>query len=73
MKPPKQLFKNFGFFWWEFLLGENPDAFFGTLIIVGAALLLRHHRATAIPVVSFLSVVLLAGSAYRGRKRVSSR
>jgi ABC-type spermidine/putrescine transport system permease subunit I len=68
----KRLLIAFGSFWWEFLIGENPDAFFGTLIVIGAALLLRHDRAAAIIVAPLLAVLILAGSAYRGRKRASS-
>ena len=59
----------FGRFWWEFLIGENPDAFFGALAIIGAALLLRHERAAAVAVVPIIALVVLLGSTYRGRKR----
>ena len=59
----------FGRFWWEFLIGENPDAFIGALLIIGAALLLRHDRPAAIVVVPALALAVLLGSTYRGRKR----
>jgi hypothetical protein len=59
----------FGRFWWEFLIGENPDAFFGTLLVVGAALLLRHERAAALVVVPVLALGCLLLSVYRGRQR----
>jgi hypothetical protein len=71
MASPKQLVVAFGRFWWEFLIGENPDAFVGAVVIIGAALLLRHERDVAIVVVPVLAVVALVGSAYRGRKRAS--
>jgi hypothetical protein len=63
------LLASFGRFWWEFLIGENPDAFFGALVIIGAALLLRHDRPAAIVVVPVLALAVLIGSTYRGRKR----
>lgn len=69
MASPKQLAVAFGRFWWEFLIGENPDAFIAALVIIAAALLLRHQRGAAIVVVPLLAVVFLVGSAYRGRKR----
>jgi ABC-type spermidine/putrescine transport system permease subunit I len=63
----------FGHFWWEFLIGENPDAFIGTLVIIGAALLLRHDRPAAIAIVPLLTLGVLVTSTYRGRKRVVKR
>jgi hypothetical protein len=69
MPSPKKLAIAFGRFWWEFLIGENPDAFVGAIVIIGAALLLRHDRAVAITVIPALAIVALVGSAYRGRKR----
>jgi ABC-type spermidine/putrescine transport system permease subunit I len=62
---------SFGCFWWELLVGENPDAFIGALVIIGAALLLRHERVAAISVILTLAVLILVGSTYRGRKRAS--
>jgi len=62
----------FGRFWWEFLIGENPDAFFGVLLILGSALLLRHDRAAAIVVEPLLALAVLVGSVYRGRKRTTN-
>ena len=60
----------FGRFWWEFLIGENPDAFIGTLLIVGAALLFRHERYVEDVLLPVLAVLVLVLSAYRGRQRV---
>ncbi len=67
----KQLLVAFGGFWWEFLIGENPDAFFGALTVIAAALLLRHDRVAAIVVVPVLTLLILIASTYRGRKRTS--
>jgi ABC-type spermidine/putrescine transport system permease subunit I len=68
----KRLLVAFGAFWWEFLIGENPDAFFGAIVVIGTALLLRHERAAAIIVVPFLTILILVTSTYRGRKRTSN-
>lgn len=68
MSRVRQLLVSFGRFWWEFLIGENPDSFIGTLVVIGAALLLRHERAAAIVLVPLLAVVCLLLSAYRGRR-----
>jgi hypothetical protein len=57
----------FGRFWWDFLVGDTPELFVGTLAIVGSALLLRHDRVAGLSVVVVLAVVFLLGSTYRGR------
>ncbi|HWD25052.1 MAG TPA: hypothetical protein VG368_06280 [Acidimicrobiales bacterium] len=67
----KRLLSSFGRFWWEFLIGENPDAFIGAVVVIGAALLLRHERAFALVVIPVLTTAFLVGSTYRGRIRRS--
>jgi hypothetical protein len=57
----------FGRFWWDFLIGDTPELFVGTLAIVGSALLLRHDRVAGLSVVVVLAVVFLLASTYRGR------
>ncbi len=59
----------FGRFWWDFLVGDTPEVFAGVLVVVGAALALRHERAAAVALVPLLTVAVLAMSTYRGRKR----
>ena len=59
----------FGHFWWDFLVGDTPELFLATVVIVGTALLLRHQRAVAIVLLPLMAVVFLVGSAYRGRSR----
>jgi len=59
----------FGRFWWDFLVGDTPEVFVGVLVVVGAALALRHERAAAVVLVPLLAVAVLAMSTYRGRKR----
>ncbi len=57
----------FGRFWWNFLIGDTPELFVGTLLVVGAACLLRHDRAVGLTVVVLLTVLFLLASTYRGR------
>jgi hypothetical protein len=57
----------FGRFWWDFLIGDTPELFVGTLLVVGAASLLRHDRLAGLTVVVLLTVVFLLASTYRGR------
>jgi len=56
----------FGRFWWNFLIGDTPELFVGTLLVVGAACLLRHDRTAGLTVVVALTVVFLLASTYRG-------
>lgn len=61
----------FGRFWWDFLIGDTPELFVATILIVAAALVLRHDHIAAIAVLPVLAVVMLAASALRGRRRHS--
>jgi predicted signal transduction protein with EAL and GGDEF domain len=72
MTKVRKLIVAFGRFWWEFLIGENPDAFFGALVVIGLAFALRHDRVAAIVVTPLVAIVFLTGSAYRARKRPSA-
>jgi uncharacterized membrane protein HdeD (DUF308 family) len=59
----------FGKFWKDFLIGDAPELFVGTLILVGAAFALHHHSAAAVVVVPLVAIVFLAASVFRGRAR----
>lgn len=59
----------FGRFWWEFLVGDTPELFVGTVAIVALALALSADRAAAVVVVPAVAVVFLGGSVWRGRRR----
>lgn len=59
----------FGKFWYDFLIGENPDAFICTVIVIAIALIFRHERAVALTLVPLLTLSFLVVSAYRGRQR----
>ncbi|HWE68444.1 MAG TPA: hypothetical protein VG298_17525 [Acidimicrobiales bacterium] len=61
----------FGHFWWDFLVGDTPELFFATVVIVVTALLLRHQRAVAVVLLPVMAIIFLIGSAYRGRRRES--
>jgi hypothetical protein len=64
--------KAFGRFWWEFLVGDTPDLFVATLIIVGVAFALRGHRVVGAVVLPLLAIVMLLASTYRGRRRTAA-
>ncbi len=59
----------FGRFWWDFLVGDTPELFVGTLAIIGTAFGLRHDRVAAIVVVPLVALAFLFGSTIRGRRR----
>ncbi|HUZ19608.1 MAG TPA: hypothetical protein VMU75_03440 [Acidimicrobiales bacterium] len=59
----------FGRFWWDFLIGDTPEVFVGALALVGIALGLRHDHLADVVLVPVATVLLLALSTYRGRKR----
>jgi hypothetical protein len=58
----------FGAFWWDFLVGDTPELFVATLVIVVLALLLRHHGDVAVILLPVAAVVFLIGSTLRGRR-----
>jgi hypothetical protein len=58
----------FGAFWWDFLIGDTPELFAATLVIVGLALILRHQRDVAIVVLPVAAVLFLIASTLRGRR-----
>lgn len=61
----------FGHFWWDFLVGDTPELFVATLVIVGLAFLLRHQHDIAFVILPLLTVVFLLTSTLRGRRRSS--
>ncbi|MGA3351992.1 MAG: hypothetical protein ABSD85_02250 [Acidimicrobiales bacterium] len=56
-------------FWRDFLIGDAPELFVGTLVFVGAALALRHRDGVAVVVLPLIVIAFLAGSVVRGRAR----
>jgi hypothetical protein len=59
----------FGHFWWDFLIGDAPELFVATLVIVGVALLLRHDHTVAYVVLPVLAVAFLVASTVRAGQR----
>jgi hypothetical protein len=56
-------------FWKDFLIGDAPELFVGTLVFVAAALALRHHSDLGVVVLPVIVIVFLAASVLRGRAR----
>ena len=69
---PLRLLAAFGRFWWEFLVGDTPELFLGTVATLGLVALLVHERVTG-PVVTgalpVLVVAMLLLSVHRARER----
>lgn len=62
--------RTFGMFWFNFLIGDTPEIFVATLVIIGGALVLRHDRAAGLVFIVVIAVATLSATVYRGRKRV---
>jgi hypothetical protein len=60
---------SFGRFWWDFLIGDTPELFVATLVVIGVAFGLRDHRWVAVAVLPLLAVGFLLASVYRGRRK----
>jgi hypothetical protein len=72
---PARVLVGFGHFWWEFLIGDTPELFVGSVVLVGLVALvcvdhsLRTFAAVAMPM---LVAGLLAVSVWKAaRKRAS--
>jgi hypothetical protein len=61
--------RSFGQFWWEFLIGDAPELFGATVVIVVLALVLRHHRDVAYIVVPSTAIILLVASTLGAARR----
>ncbi len=62
----------FGMFWWDFLVGDTPELFIGTVGIVGVGAILTHAKITSAVTVGFLPVLaaaMLALTVARARPR----
>ena len=59
----------FGRFWWDFLVGDTPELFIATLVVIALAVGLHRERVLAIVVVLVAVVGFLGASTWRGRKR----
>ncbi len=61
--------RSFGQFWWEFLIGDAPELFAATVVVVILALVLRHHRDLAYVVLPLTTAALLVASTVRAARR----
>jgi hypothetical protein len=68
MTATKRAIVAFGKFWWEFLVGDTPELLVATIVVIGAALALRHHRTAGFIVVPLIAAVALALRVLRGRR-----
>ena len=69
-----RLVVGFGRFWWEFLVGDTPELFVGTVLSLGLlALLGRVAGWNAVAVVTFpvLVLAMLTGTVLRARRAAS--
>jgi hypothetical protein len=57
----------FGRFWLDFLVGDTPELFVATLVVVGAALALASLHMLSIVVVPGVAIAAVVWSAARGR------
>lgn len=69
MSAVRQGLRAFGRFWWNFLVGDTPELFVATVVIVAVALALHSHRVAAVVTLPLLAIAMLVASAYRGRRR----
>jgi hypothetical protein len=61
--------KAFGHFWWDFLIGDTPELALATLVIIGLAFLLHHHRVIGAILLPLSAAAFLLASTLRGRRR----
>ena len=63
-----RLLKGFGMFWWDFLVGDTPELFVATLVIIGAVALISeswHANTAAVIVLPVLAILALTISVKR--------
>jgi hypothetical protein len=61
--------RDFGLFWWDFLVGETPKLFVAVIAIIVVALVLRHHHHDIdIILLPVVTVLFLMASAFRGSR-----
>lgn len=64
----RRALRAFGAFWLDFLVGDTPELFVATLVVVAAAIALGHHGAWPEVVVPLIAVAALLASAARGAR-----
>ena len=66
-----RLLKGFGMFWWDFLVGDTPELFVATLVIIGVVALVSetwHANGAAVVALPTLAVLALGVSVRRASK-----
>lgn len=58
-----------GRFLWSFVIDDTPEVLVAAVVIVGAALALRHWRAVAVAALPLLTVAGLGLGVWRGYRR----
>jgi hypothetical protein len=59
----------FGRFWWDFLVGDTPELFLATLVVVGVAFLFEDVPVVGVVLTIGSVISFLALSTWRGRKK----
>jgi hypothetical protein len=67
---PVRWLQSFGRFWWDFLVGDTPELFVATLVILGVTVGLAKGVSTtaAWATMPVLVVIALVASVLRGRR-----
>ena len=63
-----RIIKGFAFFWWDFLVGDTPELFVGTVLVLGIAAmtsLLVHLRVLTVIVLPVSVLLMLLVSVLR--------
>jgi hypothetical protein len=71
-----RLLKGFGRFWWDFLVGDTPELFVSTIILIGITFLLGrglHNSHVATVVLPMFVVASLALTVARSRPKKGSK
>ena len=69
---PVRLLKGFGRFWYDFLVGDTPELFVATLVIIGVVALLSlraHANGLAVVALPVLAILALGLSVVRAARR----
>ncbi len=65
--------KAFGKFWWDFLVGDTPELFLATGIIVALAFLIDGQHLVGVILLPLVAAAFLLASTLRGRRRAPGR
>ena len=65
---PVRLLRGFAMFWWDFLVGDTPELFVATLVILGVTAVVSvaaHANGVAVVLLPILVILALSGSVAR--------